>query len=256
MSLEIVEKKHSEEAIQIVDNSDIFLNNPEDRFAIGVYSPNNIINYQQGSIEQAYLRLRAKVYIDQTGFLDDDHRRFDGTELDNDDERSVHLIAFENLIGAVAVIGCMRLPQKTIENDSKLPVEEFFPEAFESPAPIDAIEVSRLIVRHSRSGLSRVIKQQLMVTSLAYTVNEGLGPVYAVIEEPLRRDLSMLKVPIEVIAEPKYVEKYNTTNIGIKVDQFEFERRVGRELLDKINTTHGSFNYFGKIRSDDSKSEK
>ena len=71
MSLEIAEKNRTTEAIQIVDNSDIFSNNPEDRFAIGVYNSDDIVGYKQGSIEQAYLRLRAKVYIDQTGFLDE-----------------------------------------------------------------------------------------------------------------------------------------------------------------------------------------
>jgi N-acyl-L-homoserine lactone synthetase len=219
--------------------------NRDSKFAMIILGPEYISEYNENSVEESYLKLRAKVYVEENQLLDASSLRADGTEVDKDDERATHIIALKNQIGSAAVVGCIRLPQKTKYDISPLPIEEFFPEYFDSPAPIDAIEVSRLIVTEDNKADRFIIKRALMAYAVAYTIKNQLGPVYAVVEDQLIRDLNHMKVPFEVITEPKFIEKYNSVNYGIQIDQYEFETRLGKEAISKLNTVIGSTDYFG-----------
>jgi N-acyl-L-homoserine lactone synthetase len=227
----------------------LFEKNPENKFAIKILGPEYISEYKKDSIEEMYLKLRAQVYIEENRFLDESLRRPDGTEIDKDDERATHIIALRNKIGGAAVVGCIRLPQKTTYDKRPLPVEEFFPEYFENPAPINSIEVSRLIVTEQDKIDRFKIKKALMAYAVAYTIKHELGPVYAIVEEQLIRDLTSMNVPLEVITEPKFIEKYNSVNYAIQIDQYEFDKRLGKEAIAKLSTTIGSTDFFGENKT-------
>lgn len=231
-----------------MDRSKIFASDPEKPYAISIFGPDDIVDYDEGSVQHDYLRLRADVYIDQTGFLDPSMRRQDGTESDHNDSRSAHIVALENKLGRAAVIGCMRLPYKTLEDMSPLPIEEFFPEKFSVPLEQGTVEVSRLIANSDNFKIRNLIKRKLILHGLAYIVQNDLGPIYAVVEEPLRKDLEEMGVPIDTVAGPKYVDKYHSTNIGIEVDKDEFERRLGRKLLMSLFVEPRDVTLFGETK--------
>lgn len=239
----------NQQAVPVID-SDIFCGHEDKRFALGVYSSEDILSYQPKSINRAYLRLRANVYIDQTGMLEKDLKLIDGTELDKDDERSTHFVVIENKIGKVATFACMRLIEKTSQNNALLPIEEFFPEAFDEPAPINSIEVSRFIVRHDIAKYARIAKKELMTASLAYALNNKLGPVFGVVEPEFERDLKLMKLPLRRIAEPKLVEEYNDHNLGFEIDKYEFSRRLGDAAVNSMNVPVGNFAYWGIMPKD------
>lgn len=110
----------NKEAVPLV-SGDVFSNHEDKRFALGVFSHDDILSYESNPLVKGYLQLRANVYIDQTKMLENKKKRPDGTELDEDDERSMHFVVFENRIDRVAVFACMRLIEKIADRDSKLP---------------------------------------------------------------------------------------------------------------------------------------
>lgn len=226
---------------------DVFSNHEDKRFALGVFSSDDILSYKPNTIVQAYLQLRANVYIDQTKFLEDDLRRPDGTELDENDARSTHFVVFENRIGKIAVFACMRLIEKTFHRDSLLPIEEFFPGAFAVKAPRKSVEVSRFIVRHDLARYSRVAKREIMTAGLAHVLGNNLGSIFGVVESQFERDLTMMGVPTRRIAEPKLLPEYNSENLGIEVDKVGFVNRIGKAAIDRMSIPIGTFGYWGRV---------
>ena len=148
-----VSNKHisNREAVPVFE-TDIFADEQDKRFALGIFDSSSLGRYSHSSVLYNYLKLRSNVYINQTGMLPESSRRLDNTELDVDDERSVHLVVLENKIGKAALFACMRLIEK---KTSPLPIENYFPESFDIEAPVNSVEVSRFIVRHEqiRAGL-------------------------------------------------------------------------------------------------------
>jgi N-acyl-L-homoserine lactone synthetase len=244
----------NKEAVPVI-KSDVFSGHEEQRFALGVFSSEDVLKYGSDTIEQAYLRLRANTYIDQTGMLKDEVKRADGTELDEDDERSTHFIVLENRLGEVAVFACARLIQKIVdEGEAALPIEEFFPEAFaEQEAPCGSTEVSRFIVRHDEIPHCRSAKKALMAALVAYSINNNFKSMFGVIEPGFERDLKLMRAPTRRIAEPKEVPEYNDKNLGIEVDQEGIRRRLGEELFKSMSLKVGSLSYWGQILPDDSR---
>jgi len=45
-----------------------------------------------------------------------------------------------------------------------------------------------------------------------------LGPTYAIIETPLERQLGMAGVSTHRIAEAKFIEDYNSSNMAVEID--------------------------------------
>lgn len=235
------------EAVPILE-SDIFSEHPDKKFAIGVFSAEDVLNYKPDSVEQAYLRLRANVYVDQTRMLGSEVKRTDGTELDDDDERSTHFVVLENLMmGRAAVFACMRVIEKTSDKNHALPIEEFFPEIFPVPAPQDSIEVSRFIIRNDNVRNSMMAKKELISTGLAYSFDNNLGPVYATLEPSFEKDLKLMRLPTKRIAEPKMVAEYNDHNLGIEIDKEGFKHRMGEVAVKNMTVPVGSFNYWGEF---------
>ena len=235
----------NQEAIPVVD-SDIFCGYADRRFALGAFGPEDVLSYKPNSLFQAYLQLRANVYVDQTRMLDGYVKRNDGTEIDINDERSGHFIVFENRhLGRVAVVGCGRMIEKNDNNP--LPIEEFFPEAFSEPAPVGSLEISRFIVRHDEPNHARDIKRNLMTAGLSNSISNNRGPIFAVVEEGFERDMRLMRLPISRIAEPKQVEEYNDVNLGIELNIERTRHLLGEKAVKRLSLAYGSFGYWGEV---------
>lgn len=235
------------EAVPII-NSTIFKGENEDsRFALGVIGSEDLLKYKPGSIPEAYLKLRANVYGIQTGMLDLRKIGSDGTDVDIDDERSTHIVILENKIGRMALFACMRLIKKG-GDEKPLPIEEFFPESFETPAIENSTEVSRFIVRHDDRRQCRMIKGTLMTAGLAQIYREELSPILAVVEPSFERDLRLMKVPVARIAEPKVVEEYNDKNLGIEIDKINFRKVLGESAVDRLMIPVDEYTFWGDTK--------
>ncbi|MFZ2545172.1 MAG: acyl-homoserine-lactone synthase [Candidatus Saccharimonadales bacterium] len=245
-----VDTKHipNEKAIPRLsfDETTVFNDNPESRFALGILARGKEVSKTHRELFSAYLRLRANVYIDQTDMLDDSHRRVDGTEMDDDDERSVHIVAIENRVSHVAVVASMRLIEKTKLHDSILPVEDFF--GIED-IPVGGNEISRYINRlDDRLGAAQV-RNALFMTGLSYIHKAELSPTMAVVEPKLEARLQQIGVPVRRIGEPKFVEEYNETNLGLEIDTDAFvDQFGGPAVINTIDTTPEKFTYWGEVK--------
>jgi len=242
----------NEEAVPII-RSDIFSGHEDSRFAIGVLDKGEILSYAPGTIAQAYLKLRANVYVDQTGMLDHSVKRPDGTELDEDDERSIHFVSLENRMGGVAVFSCMRFILKDTIDGKPLPIEQFFSEVFIEPAPVNSIEVSRFIVRHDNIKQSMLAKKKMITTGLAYVADNNLGPIFGVVEPGFERDINFMKLPNHRIASPKLVHEYNDYNLGIEIDRVGAINRMGEVTIRDMALNSGMFKYWGRVSSEANK---
>lgn len=226
----------------------LFDDNPSARFAVGMLAVGNDV--MAGCPEEftGYLRLRANVYADQTNMIPKNHVSEDGTERDEDDARSVHFAVIENAGRSQRVVGTMRLIVKANEDGTPLPIEEYFPEAFQTPAPDSSTEVSRYICRHEDPKLQDGLKWPLFSGALAHIIGHDLGPTYAVVEDFLEKDLQNNRVPIKRLAEPKFLEEYNYDNLAIVIATDVLARRIQARnpgLIETMREAEGKFTYFG-----------
>ncbi len=232
----------NKQAVPVIKN-DLFKKHPKKRFALGVFNADSVLGYKTNDLMRAYLQLRANVYIDQTKMIKSHLKRVDGTELDQDDKRSTHFVMFENRgDGKIAVFASMRFIIKTTADSTLLPIEDFFGSEIKKVSPIKSLEVSRFIVRHDEPKYQKFAKFRIMITGLAYTVINNLGPVFAVVEPDFEDNLAKSGVPVRRIASPKWVDEYNDYNLGLELDKSEFKRRIGSLILKKVGIAGKKFN--------------
>jgi N-acyl-L-homoserine lactone synthetase len=246
--------KSNKEIIPIIKSDDLFANANDSRFALGVFGPRDVLDYEknQNSLVKGYLQLRANVYIDQENILDYESKRSDGTELDADDERSVHFVAFERRLGAVAVIASTRLIIKS-ENDSPLPIETTFKDILPSPIKSGGVEASRFISRHGEDKHQREVKSKIIMAALAYVSTNELGPVFGVIEKRLKRSLELFGVLSEDLAPPILVEeggvngenRHTTELMPVRIPTDALRNRFGKEAVEEMTVDVGEFIYWG-----------
>ena len=247
----------NEQAIPVID-TDVFTIEPERRFALAVLGKGNVPEPGNEDIFRAYLRLRANVYIDQTGMLEPELRMEDQTEMDKDDARSLHIAVLENKslyrdtvrndLSKTAIVGAMRVIEKEEGRDDRLPIEEFFEEELGGlVTPVGSNEISRYIVRHESSRHKKVIRDLMHATALAYIVKNNLGPTLAVVEPELEDNLQKQGVPMTRIAAPKLVPKYNDLNLGIEIDTDKYANQFGRHIIQGMNTSPMSYTYWGDL---------
>lgn len=225
-------------------STDVFVGQEDNRFAIGVFDGNIVTSDLASPLIRDYLRMRAERYI-KMGFLKQDARRKDGTELDADDERSTHFVVLENILGGTAIVGCLRLIEKRGPDNRPLPVEGFFPEAFPESASEGSIEISRFII-HPDAGRREEVKRQLFATGMAHVLQSNLGPIYATMERPLERTLRVSGIPMKRFSETRLVPEYHTENSGIEIDRRGVEAHLGEETLNHSTVSVGSFGYWGE----------
>lgn len=237
------------EVTPLVETS-IFDDKPEKRFALIAFGLGLRDNDE---LFTSYLRLRANVYVHQTGFLSPDVLMSDGTETDQDDERSSHFLVVENKLGAVAAVSCIRLIEKSKTAPAPLPIETFFPDVFADEQPeLRTAEVSRFISRLDTARDQMMAISEMFKSSLARIDQEKLGPVYAIVEEDLERSLKFMGAPPSRLAEPHFVEKYNTYNVGVEIDTASMINRQGPKKISSMDVSDGAVRYWGKVKEAES----
>ncbi len=207
-----------------VVESDIFQDSQDSHFWVGQVSDlcgPSIDDDTYNSVA----KLRANVYIDEKRFLGEDSRRPDGTEADYYDSSSIQYASFENMgEGLVRPISCGRMIIKLTE-DSRLPIENYFPEVFSSSPPdVGSVEISRFISRHPNK-LTQHANSLAIIRAMTYrSVDIDAPKDYFLIEKPLFGMLSMIGLPVEQIGEEKDIPEQNGILYPIQADT--------REVLD------------------------
>jgi len=251
----------NEQAVPVFE-TDAFVDEPTKRFALTVLGKGSIPAPGNEDVFDAYLRLRANVYIDQTRMLEEEVRRDDDTEMDSDDERSLHIAILENrssirettrrYLSKTAVIGAMRVIEKEEDNNELLPIEDFFKEELGGEVtPTGSVEISRYIIRHENKREAALMRGLMHATALAYIVQNDLGPTLAVVEPELETTLSRQGVPLRRMTEPKLVPKYNDWNLGIEIDTDAYANQYGRDTILNMNTTPSTYTYWGDVEPKD-----
>jgi N-acyl-L-homoserine lactone synthetase len=232
------------EAAPVVE-TDIFQTHPGRRFALIAFGKGL---REDDPLFKGYLKLRANVYVDQTGMLPRDVVHEDGTETDEDDERSTHFVVLENRLGAAAAVSCIRIIEKSEQDSRPLPIEEFFPERFDdTPAPNGSVEVSRFISCLDEKDQQLLAIFELFKSGLAHARKNKLGPAYAVVEEDLEQSLGYLGAIPKRIADPKYVEEYNDYNLGLEIEADKMAELIGAKRVDSLDVSEGAVRYWGWV---------
>lgn len=221
-----------EQTIALLD-SNIFDGHEEKRFALASLSSEQVLTdaHTPDTLANAYLRLRANVYVDQTEMLDSERKSGDGTELDEYDERSTHFLVIENKLGMSAVFACMRLINKSSE-DNLLPVENDFKEYFKAhPAEPGSVEVSRYMAR-SNSLRTNLNAERNMINAGLASVVDNEGGIYAMVEPMFESTINrILHIPTKRVADPEFIEEYNDCNVGIEIDKKGIEQKLGHDVI-------------------------
>ncbi len=247
--MSLIDTRITNEMVIPTIESNIFDGHEDARFAAGIIAVGGAIVEGRDQEYLGYLRLRANVYADQTNMISKDQVLEDGTERDGDDKRSVHFAVIENIVGNHRVVAAMRLIIKSHEDSRPLPIEEYFPEAFDDKrAPERSIEVSRYICRHERQSVQSELKWPLYTQGLSYAMTNNLGPTFAVVEAPLENQLRGIGIALNRIAEPKFVAEYNADNLAIEIDTKKVARMMGLDKDKSIAAALAAQNkmtYFG-----------
>lgn len=222
--------------------TDLFQGTPDNLgFAIGMVASGAEIIDGREDMFAAYLRLRARVYADQTRMIDPSLVRPDGTEIDEDDLRSTHWAVFERTADEperlARVIGCIRTIEKLDRDPRRLPIEDFFSEAFDDELPVGAVEVSRYISRHENPKIQAAVSGPLFRAVVGHVTAYGMGPTFGVVEEPVERALIDKGVPLTRIAEPKFVDEYDADNLGFEVHIPLMAQFMGLDLPEAVART-------------------
>jgi hypothetical protein len=257
--------------------TDMFDGHEDARFGVGIIAVGDEVVPGREAEFTAYKQLRGKVYARQTRMISTEALDHDDSETDDDDSRSVHFGIYEQwtpdeitLANRARSLGAIRLIIKSAADGSvptsklsslpltlqkpgngrPLPVEDFFPEAFErKPAPPGSTEASRLIARHESAVVQGAVKWTSYAAAEAYILSHDLGPTYATVEPGLETDFRRSRMPFERIAPPKYVPEYAADNLGLVIDTNGFAevvRRVKPGMLEGLTEHEGEFFFYGK----------
>ena len=145
---------------------------------------------------KAAQKIRAEVYL-RMGFLSESDLT-DGLDIDEYDDRSIHIGAFDllgELVGTIRII----MPG---------PVDLSVEKLFGLTADKRSVEISRYAILEQHRSLAVA----LGLCRAAYHEIEQLGidAMYAVLEQELLNDLLWLGFPFEILGGPKRV--YNSLN--------------------------------------------
>ncbi|MBS3180960.1 MULTISPECIES: hypothetical protein [Leucobacter] len=230
-----------------VIGSSLFVDHPTARMCVGIIAENDVARPGLEAEYLAHFVLRRKVYVDQTGQLDESEIQPDGTDRDSDDARSVTFAVFENHVEGVRVVGVSRLIVRG--DESPLPVEEFCPDSFTDDGLTPrSVEVSRVIARHEHAVMQELVQWHLFAVMLAYEANHALERTFAIIEPWLERHLRGT-IAISRIGEPRYVEHYLDYNLPIEIDIPASTERVNARqggFIDQYRAEDGAMTYVGR----------
>lgn len=231
--------------------TDLFRGHEDVRFGIGLLAVGSVALPGRESALDGYHILRGGVYARQTRMISTDLLNRDGSEYDRDDSRSAHFGVIENSIDGQRVVGAMRLIIKAPRDPRELPIEQFFPEAFDpsEPAPLLSIEVSRYIARHEVRAIERLLTNPMLTASLAHVISHDLGPTYAVVESLTRRRLIGQGIPVRDIAPQKFVKEYADKNLAIHIDteQLAITMGLNGQSKDSLRAFGDNFSYYNLV---------
>ena len=237
------------EVIPVIDST-IFVEDPTARLACGMLAVNGTAMPGLEAEYAAHFHLRRKVYVDQTGQLDESELHDDGTDRDADDARSVTFAVFENHRTGVRVVGVSRLILRGSEHP--LPVEEFCPDSFtQGDLTARSVEVSRVIARHENAALQDLVQWHLFAVMLAYIANHDLERTFAIIEPWLERHLNGA-ISITRIGEVRYVEHYLDYNVPIEINIPASAEQVNSRnggFIDRYRAAEPGMAHFGRVPS-------
>lgn len=231
--------------IPIIESS-VFKANAVDQFAVGVVGVGTGVQEGYSNEFGGIAALRANVYVSQ-GYVAPSALDSHGTELDRDDERSVHFALLERVAqnSLARVVGNMRLVIKM--DDQPLPVERLRPDVFShQPAPVGSTEVSRLICQHEDAMVQNYLKWPLFIAGLKYVNSNNLGPVYGLMSPSFTSVLNQQGVPVVPLSQEKYISEIHATKQPVQIDALRlgrFVRQIGDQGIDEevfsfISPTH------------------
>lgn len=191
--------------------SDVFTAMPDAPLYMGrVAVPGQVLMAEEF---KGHAIFRGNVYIDELAWLPESSRDEEGKELDRYDANSIHFTALANT-GAgdnPRVVGVSRLIVKP-ENGQPLPIESYFPEAFENELPAGSIEASRFIARHANPRVQRAIALASIRSVILEAVEIDTAGVYATVEKPLKVYFERLGMPLSVLSAERMLSDYGDTN--------------------------------------------
>lgn len=218
-------------------SSDVFRNHPEAAFWVGKVANLGIVAPGMSEYENALGRLRAKVYVDEYGFLGDDSIDALGREIDKYDERSVHFAVIENANEdrrSSRMIGSLRLITKK-EPEEKYPIEEYFPEVFDELIGTSSAEVSRFISRYPEDKFTKHVVSLSLIRAIAlHATYENIEDYYCIIEEPLFRLLGKIGISMEPIGDSKLIPEQGGVLYPIKIDPLKTIESVTTDKTGNI----------------------
>jgi len=236
----------SNEAVVPIVKSELFVGHEDVRYAIGVFSTKSVLEYKPGSLEQGILILRGNTYVDQTNMLDAKVKDIDGTEMDVDDDRSIHFAVFENHnVDELDVKIPAYMRSIEITDDRVLPIQKFFPEV---KVPLDSAEGSRFIVKHDDPRQAKELMIAMLAIGLNDAWNRNVKNYYGVVEPIFERYLNIItRKNANRVADPKMIPEYNDVNVGIIIDYDKLrENSFGENITKNMKESGNGFKYWGK----------
>lgn len=187
------------------------------------YSWDELVDTQLGIDYAAY---RAWVYVSVKHFRDPDVLDLRGGETDRFDPHSHHFIARSLKNGSIA--GCMRVIRGS--SGLTLPALHHFPHCLDDFDldfhSADVGEVSRFISTGPGQRLRRAVALLLVQQLANYSLARNRPHVVFVVEAPLARWLGSLGIPLEALAEERWVEEERGCLTPYLVDLKECDRSL------------------------------
>jgi N-acyl-L-homoserine lactone synthetase len=176
---------------------------------------------------RAWRRLRAVSFIDRRGYLPDGARSSDGQEVDDFDGRSEQLVVLQNLgEGRAVAIAGHRLIDRRL---GPLPCERIFPEAFADVArDAPVMERSRVISEVDDPSAFRATTRAAYLAAAA----NGTTHYYAMVEPWMFKHQKSLGQVGEQVGRERRIEKFNSTNLLVRLDPVATIRQVTAERAD------------------------
>lgn len=226
--------------------SEVFVDNPDSRFAIGKVAVNGVIVNGYENEFKGAAKLRALTYLDKE-FIKSSDLDSNGTELDqNDYSRSAHFVILEKTaVSSLArVVGNVRLIIKSNDNSSGLPIEEYCPDKFlNEPITIGGVEVSRLIASHEDPDIQNFLKWPLFIAGHKYVELNELGPVYGLMSPALTRLLRSQGIPVAPIANSRYIREINAEKQPVIINLPLLKRLIRSTGDQGIDVAKEGFTY-------------
>lgn len=172
-----------------------------------------------------YSAYRGWVYVEVKKFREPDVLDLRGGESDIFDPLSKHFIARDRTTGSI--IGCTRVIRYTPER--LLPALRHFPECLDG-RDLDAHyvgEVSRFISTGGSQRTRRDVALLLIRELAEHSLERNRRHVVFLVEEPMRRWLSFLGVPLEPVGPSLWIEEERGELAPYLVDLKECDRTLG-----------------------------